>query len=406
MKKDRIILAIFSLLSLLTMGLTWQSPVARALIEENRIRGLLIGSDYEDNTRHSDTLMVISYDPQSRFLDVLSIPRDTMISIPQMPAVRRINEVFAHEFRHSGKDFDIASLAVKSVVETMLSSGTAQVFDIPYFFTIDYGGFRAFIDAIGGVYVKVSEPMNYDDSWGHLHIHFEPGTYLMDGKHALEYVRYRGKSADQGRVRRQQIFVREVLKRLRSPALVWRLPHYARTVLSGFHTNLSVWDMCTLLFEGRRVGWKNIRLMSLPGTPYGNLWKMNPETTYKVMAMMLAPFAQRDSYESQVTRADWRGRSTVEVWNASDKPQAAKVVMNLLRKGGFDVVKIGDFSTRQNQTLVVDRSGDLRPSQAVADALKAGVTAEVVSRPEPTLHVDVSVIIGNDYQVSDKKWPW
>lgn len=406
MKKDRIILAIFSLLSLLTMGLTWQSPVARALIEENRIRGLLIGSDYEDNTRHSDTLMVISYDPQSRFLDVLSIPRDTMISIPQMPAVRRINEVFAHEFRHSGKDFDIASLAVKSVVETMLSSGTAQVFDIPYFFTIDYGGFRAFIDAIGGVYVKVSEPMNYDDSWGHLHIHFEPGTYLMDGKHALEYVRYRGKSADQGRVRRQQIFVREVLKRLRSPALVWRLPHYARTVLSGFHTNLSVWDMCTLLFEGRRVGWKNIRLMSLPGTPYGNLWKMNPETTYKVMAMMLAPFAQRDSYESQVTRADWRGRSTVEVWNASDKPQAAKVVMNLLRKDGFDVVKIGDFSTRQNQTLVVDRSGDLRPSQAVADALKAGVTAEVVSRPEPTLHVDVSVIIGNDYQVSDKKWPW
>jgi LCP family protein required for cell wall assembly len=405
-KKDRIILAIFSLLSLLTMGLTWQSPVARALIEENRIRGLLIGSDYEDNTRHSDTLMVISYDPQSRFLDVLSIPRDTMISIPQMPAVRRINEVFAHEFRHSGKDFDIASLAVKSVVETMLSSGTAQVFDIPYFFTIDYGGFRAFIDAIGGVYVKVSEPMNYDDSWGHLHIHFEPGTYLMDGKHALEYVRYRGKSADQGRVRRQQIFVREVLKRLRSPALVWRLPHYARTVLSGFHTNLSVWDMCTLLFEGRRVGWKNIRLMSLPGTPYGNLWKMNPETTYKVMAMMLAPFAQRDSYESQVTRADWRGRSTVEVWNASDKPQAAKVVMNLLRKDGFDVVKIGDFSTRQNQTLVVDRSGDLRPSQAVADALKAGVTAEVVSRPEPTLHVDVSVIIGNDYQVSDKKWPW
>ena len=58
----------------------------------------------------------------------------------------------------------------------------------------------------------------------------------------------------------------------------------------------------------------------------------------------------------------------MEVWNASDKTQAARMVMALLRKKGLDVVKIGDFSTRQYQTLVVDRSGNLRPAQAVADA--------------------------------------
>ena len=69
--------------------------------------------------------------------------------------------------------------------------------DIPYFFTIDYQGFRSLIDAMGGVYVKVNEPMHYDDSWGKLHIHFDPGTYLLDGKKSLEYVRFRGGSADQ-----------------------------------------------------------------------------------------------------------------------------------------------------------------------------------------------------------------
>ena len=406
MKFERFILISCAFLSLLTMGLTWTSPVARSLMKEERIRGMVIGSDYEDNTRHSDTMMVVSYDPQSRFLDVLSIPRDTMISLPQMPSVRRVNEVFAHEFKHSGKNFTITSLALKSVVETMLSSGTAQAFTMPYFFTIDYGGFRSLIDSLGGVYVKVTEPMNYDDSWGHLHIHFEPGTYLLDGKRALEYVRFRGRSADQGRVRRQQIFIREMLKRMKSPVFLWRLPGYTRAVLSGFHTNLSLWDMVALLLEGRRVAWKNIRLMSLPGTAVGNLWKMNGETTQKIVAMMQAPFARRGSFEPPVSGAGWRGRSTVEVWNASDKPQAAKVVMSLLRQKGFDVVKIGDFSTRQYQTLVVDRSGDLRPAQAVADALKDGAAAEVVSRPEPSLHVDVSVVLGNDFQISDKKWPW
>ncbi len=406
MKTDRLILGVCASLSILTMGLTWQSPVARSLMREQPIRGVVIGSDYEDNTRHSDTLMVISYDPQSRFLDVLSIPRDTMVSLPDKPAVRRINETFAYEFRHSGRNFTIASLAVKSVVETLLSSGSVEGFDLPYFFTIDYGGFRSFIDAMGGIYVRVTEPMNYDDNWGHLHIHFEPGTYLLDGKRALEYVRFRGKSADQGRVRRQQIFIRDILKRMKSPVLLWRLPKYTKTVLSGFHTNLTMPDLIALLLEGRRVGWRNIRLMSLPGAPVGNLWKKNIDTTQKIIAMMQTPFARRAMVDLPVGGAAWRGRATVEVWNASNKPLAAKLVMSRLRQKGFDVVKIGDFSTRQYQTLVVDRSGDLRPAQAVAEALQSGASAEVVSRPEPSLHVDVSVILGNDYETAEKKWPW
>jgi LCP family protein required for cell wall assembly len=403
---DRLLLAACAGLSLLTMGLTWQSPVARSLMEEERFTGLVIGSDYEDKSRHSDTMMVVSYSPKTRFLDVLSIPRDTMVSVPAMPAVKRINEIFAYEFRHTGKDFTIASLSLKNEIETLLSSGSAQGFAIPYFFTIDYGGFRSLIDALGGVYVRVSEPMNYDDNWGHLHIHFEPGTYLLGGKQALEYVRFRGKSADQGRVRRQQIFVRELLKRLKNPALAWRLPQYARTLLAGFHTNLSTWDLAALLLEGRRVKWKNIRLMSLPGTPVGNLWKANPETTQKIVAMMQASTVSRASMDPLVSEAGWRGRPTVEVWNASNQSQCAKIVMALLRQKGFDVVKIGDFSSRQNQTLIVDRSGDIRAAQAVAEALKDGAAAEVVSRPEPSLHVDVSVILGNDFQTSEKKWPW
>jgi len=46
---------------------------------------------------------------------------------------------------------------------------------------------------------------------GHLHIHFQPGTYLMNGHTALQYVRFRGSNADQGRVLRQQLFVKELL---------------------------------------------------------------------------------------------------------------------------------------------------------------------------------------------------
>jgi LCP family protein required for cell wall assembly len=391
--------------ALVTMGLNWQSPIARALQRGERVNGLLIGSDYEDYTRHSDTLMFVSYDPKSRFLDVLSIPRDTMVSIPNLPRVRRINEVFAYEFRHAGRNFDIASTALASVVETLLSSGAVRAVEIPYYFAIDYGGFRSLIDAIGGIYVKVAEPMHYDDNWGKLHIHFDPGTHLLNGKQSLEYVRFRGGSADQGRVRRQQLFVKEVLKRLKNPSLLWRFPTYAKALLSGLHTNVSPWDVFTMLLEGRRLNWKNLRLISLPGSVNGNLWKMNAETTERVMAMLQAPAPRHEAAlpAADAAKSDWRDRATVEVWNASNQPNAARAMVQFLREKGFDVVRYGNFSGRQSQTLVIDRSGDLRPAQAVAGALRA-LTPDVVSRPEPQLQVDVSVILGNDYKAANGKW--
>jgi len=243
-------------LALVTIWLNTQSPVAGALLRGQRVSGLLIGSDYEDNTRHSDTLMYVSYDPQSRFLDVLSIPRDTQVSLKELPSIRRINEIFAYEFHHSGRDFDIASMALKSFVGTLLSSGSASGLQIPFYFTIDYRSFRLLIDALGGIFVRVTEPMNYDDNWGHLHIHFEPGTYLMNGHTALEYVRFRGSNADQGRVMRQQIFVKDVLKRLKSPVVLWSFPKYAQAVLGGLHTNFSTWDLVSILVESRRMNWK------------------------------------------------------------------------------------------------------------------------------------------------------
>ncbi len=394
------------LLSVLSMGFVLSSPLAMSLVRGERISGLLIGSDYSDYARHSDTLMFVSYDAGSRFLDVLSIPRDTMVSIPDRPSIRRVNEVFTYEFRHSGRDFTMASLALTAVVETMLSSGSAAAVKIPYFFTIDYSGFKAFIEAIGGVTVKVTEPMHYDDHWGKLHIHFDPGVYHVNGQKALEYVRFRGGSADQGRQRRQQLFLKQVVGRLKNPTVLWGLPRHAALVFRGFHSNLSATDALALLMEARRLNVSNMRLISVPGEPQGMLWKMNVPKTQSIVGLMRAQApvgAKREFHELQPVQGAVGGHPTVEVWNASNKPSAARRVVRQLRHAGFDVVRYGNFSTRQTQTLVLDRSGDLRPAQAVAGAL-IGAHADVVSRPDFSLQVDVSVIIGNDYQEKDPSW--
>jgi hypothetical protein len=78
----------------------------------------------------------------------------------------------------------------------------------------------------------------------------------------------------------------------------------------------------------------------------------------------------------------------------------ARAVVQLLRDKGFDVVVFGNFATRQQRTLVIDRSGHLRPAQAVAEALRA-TSPEVVSRIDLSKQVDVSVILGNDASPTD-----
>jgi LCP family protein required for cell wall assembly len=387
--------------SVAAMAIVWHSPVGRALVKGRPVTGIVLGSDYEDNARHSDTIMVVSYDPKNRYLDVLSIPRDTNVVVPGAPRIIRINEIFAYNFRRSGKSFDAASQAVKGMVETILSSGTAGAFEIPYYFTIDYGGFRNLINAMGGIRIRVTEPMHYDDNWGHLHIHFNPGTYLMNGSEALEYVRFRGNNADQGRQLRQQIFVKEILRRFESPLVLFRLPRYAGKLLESFHTNFSKWDLIMIALEGRRMKASNIRLFSLPGSPMGNLWKVNPDMTRQIVSLMQTPAVhgagQSLSLPSPVA-AGARAPATVEVWNASNRSNLAREVTQQLREKGFDVVIFGNFSTRQQRTLIIDRSGRFRPAQAVAAALQSA-NSEVVCRIDTSRQVDVSVILGNDYPV-------
>jgi hypothetical protein len=260
---------------------------------------------------------------------------------------------------------------------------------------------------MGGIYVRVTETMNYDDNWGHLHIHFTPGTYLMNGHTALQYVRYRGGgNADQGRVMRQQIFIKDVLKRLKSPIMLWSVPKYARVVLDGIHTNFSVWDLAVMLIEARRMEWKNLRLFAVPGVPHGVLWKMNPDKTAHIISMMNSPVTRAAPIAvAERSRASLESQDapTVEVWNASSRPSQTMVIVQLLRDKGFDVVKYGPFKMRQQRTWVLDRSGHLRAAQAVADVLHAA-SPEVLNRVDLSRQVDVSVILGNDAFDQGQKW--
>ena len=96
-------------------------------------------------------------------------------------------------------------------------------------------------------------------------------------------------------------------------------------------------------------------------------------------------------------------RVIAEVLNGTSRRGLARLVTRLLRQGGVDVVYFGTASAPATATEILVRRGeDTAPGLRVADALGAG-TVRVA--PAPERRVDLTIIIGNDYQPPQTSHP-
>jgi hypothetical protein len=109
-----------------------------------------------------------------------------------------------------------------------------------------------------------------------------------------------------------------------------------------------------------------------------------------------APLAPEDVPDVPAARAPAGERVRVEVLNAAGIPGLARVATRTLRERGFDVVYFGNargFSPES--TLVIDRVGREETAREVADALEV---ERVRSRPDSTLLLEVTVVVGRDWK--------
>lgn len=165
---------------------------------------LLIGSDhrYGDDTRNarSDTMMLVRLDPKANATTVLSIPRDLKVTF-QLPdggyrTGAKINETYT----------DGGEVLTARVIRHLLH------IPINHIINVDFGGFRAAVDALGCVYTDVDR-WYYHSNLGSVEQYAEidqpPGYDRLCGQRALDYVRFRHNDNDFVRAARQQDFLRQ-----------------------------------------------------------------------------------------------------------------------------------------------------------------------------------------------------
>ena len=106
---------------------------------------------------------------------------------------------------------------------------------------------------------------------------------------------------------------------------------------------------------------------------------------------------QRESPETTDSAPGvWEGkRIRVEVLNGGGRQGVANTATERLRELLFDVVHYGNLETFETDTsVVIARTNEIEPALRAADAL--GIV-KVVREPDPSLYLDVTVVLGGDW---------
>ena len=185
---------------------------------------LLLGVDERKNDRgRSDTIVVITVNPQKRSMIMFNIPRDTRTEIIGRGTEDKINHAYA---------FGNVPMAIDTVEHFL---------DIPidYYVKVNMEAFKDIVDALGGVTVNNSFAFS---SGKH---HFPEGTIRLNGDEALAYTRMRKQDpkGDIGRNVRQQQVVKAIIKEGAKIQSITKLSDILDSLEDNVKTNLTLNEM-------------------------------------------------------------------------------------------------------------------------------------------------------------------
>lgn len=170
---------------------------------------LVFGTDKTSGL--TDTIMIVSYDITNQKATVMSIPRDTLLNVSYRSTSSKLINA---QYKLNGRG-ENGIEALKTEVSKLIG------FMPDYYVMIDWELVGQMVEAIGGVWFDVPCHMSYDDDVQDLYIHFEEGYQHLDGKQAMNLVRWRhnndgtasmGGGSDLSRLKIQHNFLKAVLK--------------------------------------------------------------------------------------------------------------------------------------------------------------------------------------------------
>ena len=236
---------------------------------------------------NTDTILVGRMDVADGTLDLVSIPRDTLVNVSW--GVKKINSILSSE-RNDPERF-------------LMHLGNLIGYTVDCYAVVDIRSVEKLVDCIGGVYYNVPRDMEYDDPAQDLHIHIPKGYRLLLGKEAVDVLRFRMGNdgsgyvnGDLGRIQTQQDFLATMAAQFLN---IWNIPNLTNAieiVETYVQTNMDASNMAFLAREFLKMDKENVRFHTLPGTGVsirgGSYYAVNIEEWLGIVNEYLNPYLQ------------------------------------------------------------------------------------------------------------------
>ena len=391
-------------------------PTPQDVFGKSNLLVLVEGVDYDYSANdvefskesRSDMIKAVNLDFDTKSVYAISVLRDMEATMPN-GSVRKVNQAQS----------DGGPAEAQKVIASFLG---IPGFDRYVLLRID--ATKDLINAIGGVdvYVKTSDCLmnhtgctggriDYDDSWGHLHVHMTEGLHHLNGDQAVSYGRFRHDwCSDPCRVMRQNDVIMAALNKLRGDKLNTFM--HAGAIMNVLNhdvqTNFTQSELVTLAsyFSGL-----NLHDVHFAETPYtgdeeladgDDLIPNKPEIAKMVETMLIAPPTPQPSPDEMALAGIAASSLRVDVENGSGIPGAAKMIADQLKKAGFIIGDVGNASSEDLQRSEIDEHSNVTFAGAkVRDALPRGENIAIVGQPVPSPSSgsnisDVTVVVGRD----------
>ena len=367
---------------------------------------LVVGLDNVEGGSRTDAIALAIFDSENPGLRIASIPRDSRVYIPG-----RSWDKINHAYVYGG---------IKLLRETLVN---LTGMPIDYFVKVNYKSFPRIVDIVGGVDIYVEKRLHYNDYSGKLFINIPAGNQHLDGKTALNYVRFRHDPlGDIGRVQRQQKFIDTMMKKLKTPTIITRIPAIVNELFDSIDTDLAPLEALKLVQFANSLPPDRIKMFMAPGRSgsYKNIsyWILDNNAFSLQLAAKLPP---ADSFVMEATesveldlnpaaKTDTSGLDSRKVAELRDQIMSIRILNGDGEKGigrraaqifqriGIEVPYTGNarhYDYRASSIIYPPSDDESVRQGALALAVLCGIKNERLVQPDKRA-ASLTLIIGHD----------
>ncbi|PTI19607.1 LytR family transcriptional regulator [Staphylococcus warneri] len=199
-----------------------------------------------DIGQRSDSIIILSINPNKNKTVMLSIPRDTQAEIVGKGSEEKI----AHAYAYGGPNMSVKSL------EKFLD------ISIDHYATIDMDGLKNIIDDLGGINVESNATFQFDGK------KFNKGQKThVNGDEAMKFIRSRkqeGAGGDFGRQERQQLVLKAISNKMSKVSSIPHINSIMSSIQKNVRTDLKISEMNSIR-KGYKNANKNVNKLQLDG---------------------------------------------------------------------------------------------------------------------------------------------